>query len=67
MTYQPAMRSLVSANGPSVTGGHPSPSDRTNAPSAASAWVSTNSPVSVRRAAKSRMNCTCASTSSGVH
>ena len=67
MIIQPAMRSLVSANGPSVTGGRPSPSYRTNAPSGASACPSTNSPVSSRRAAKSRMNCTCASTSSGVH
>jgi hypothetical protein len=67
MMYHPAIRSLVSTNGPSVTGGRPSPSYRTNAPSGASTWVSTNSPVSSSRAAKSRMNCTCASTSSGVH
>ena len=65
--YHPAIRSLVSANGPSVTGGLPSPSYRTKAPSESSAWVSTNSPVSCSRAAKSRMNCMCASTSAGVH
>ena len=61
------MRSLVSANGPSVTGGRPSPSYRTNVPSGASAWPSTNSPVSSSRAAKSLMYCMCAEISSGVH
>ncbi|AOR36618.1 hypothetical protein BFF78_41145 [Streptomyces fodineus] len=67
ITIQPAMRSLVSANGPSVTGGRPSPSYRTHVPPGASAWLSTNSPVSSRRAAKSRMYCTWAEISSGVH
>ena len=67
MTIQPAMRSLVSAKGPSVTGGRPSPSERTNAPSADSAWESTYSPVSSSRFAKSFMYCTWASTSSVVH
>lgn len=66
MIIQPAMRSLVSANGPSVTGGRPSPSLRTNAPSDESAWLSTNSPLLCRRVAKSVMYCRCASTSSGV-
>ena len=33
MIMKPAIRSLVSANGPSVTGGLPSPSERTQAPS----------------------------------
>ena len=37
ITIQPAIRSLVSANGPSVTGGLPAPSYRTNAPSGDSA------------------------------
>ena len=37
ITIQPAIRSFVSANGPSVTGGRPGPSYRTNVPSGASA------------------------------
>ena len=37
MTIQPAIRSFVSANGPSVTGGRPSPSERTQKPSGDSA------------------------------
>lgn len=67
ITIQPAMRSLVSANGPSVTGGRPSPSYRTHWPSGASAWPSTNSPVFSSRAAKSFMYCTWAVISSGFH
>src|SRR5690606_2803515 len=67
ITIHPAMRSLVSANGPSVTGGRPSPSYRTNVPSGASAWLSTYSPVSRSRFAKSSMYCTWAVTSSGAH
>ena len=67
MTIQPAIRSLVSANGPSVTGGRPSPPYRTNVPSGDSAWWSTNSPVSSSSAAKSRIHWTCASTSAGAH
>src|SRR5690606_12079023 len=55
MIIQPAIRSFVSANGPSVTGGLPSPSERTHRPSAARAWASTNSPFVSSRAAKSRM------------
>lgn len=61
------MRSLVSANGPSVTGGRPSPSYRTQVPSGASAWPSTNSPVFSSAAAKSFMYWMWAETSSGVH
>lgn len=61
------MRSLVSANGPSVTGGRPSPSYRTKVPSGPSAWLSTNSPVFSSRAAKSFMYRTWAEISSGVH
>src|SRR5207302_9597413 len=33
MIIHPAIKSLVSANGPSVTGGRPSPSERTHSPS----------------------------------
>lgn len=61
------MRSFVSANGPSVTGGRPSPSYRTNVPSWESAWPSTYSPVPSSRVAKSRMYVMCAEISSGVH
>lgn len=61
------IRSLVSANGPSVTGGRPSPSWRTNVPSADRAWLSTNSPLPSSRAAKSLMYRAWAETSSGVH
>jgi hypothetical protein len=32
MTIQPAIRSFVSANGPSVIGGFPAPSERTHIP-----------------------------------
>ena len=67
MIIQPAIRSLVSANGPSVTGGRPSPSYRTKAPSGDSAWPSTNSPDCRSRVAKSSMYATWASISSGVH
>ena len=66
MTIQPAIRSLVSANGPSVTGGRPSPSYRTNVPSGDSAWASTYSPVPSSLVAKSRMYWMWASTSAGV-
>ena len=67
MHIQPAIRSLVSANGPSVTGGRPSPSNRTKVPSGESAWASTNSPRSRRVSATWPMNAMWASTSSGVH
>jgi hypothetical protein len=67
MIIQPAIRSLVSAKGPSVTGGLPSPSERTQAPSGAKAWLSTYSPLSCRRFAKSFMYWMWAWTSSGVH
>src|SRR5690625_2391485 len=53
---QPAMRSLVSANGPSVTGGMPSASYRTNVPAGDSAWESTYSPLSVRTWTRLSMN-----------
>src|SRR5439155_520612 len=55
------------ANGPSVTGGRPSPSYRTHIPSGESACSSTNSPVSLSLAAKSSMYRMCAVTSSGAH
>ncbi len=67
MIIQPAMRSLVSGNGPSVTGGRPSPSYRTHAPSGARAWPSTNSPDFSSRSAKSCMYRMWAEISSGVH
>ena len=67
ITIQPAIRSLVSANGPSVTGGRPSPPYWTKVPSGASDWLSTNSPVSSSRFAKSRMYWTWAEISSGAH
>lgn len=60
-------QTLVSANGPSVTGGRPSPPCRTNVPSGDSAWSFTYSPVSFSRSAKSRIHWMCASTSAGVH
>ena len=55
-TYHPAMRSLVSANGPSVTGCLPWSSARTHAPSGDSACASTYSPFSSRRLPKASMN-----------
>ena len=55
MAIQPAIRSLVSAKGPSVTGGLPGPSERTNVPSGDSAWESTYSPDSFNRSANSSM------------
>ena len=67
MTIHPAIRSLVSANGPSTTGGRPGPSKRTHIPSEDSAWESTNSPLSSSRRAKSLMYAMWAVTSSGVH
>ena len=67
ITIQPAIRSLVSANGPSVTGGFPSPSNRTNVPSGESAWPSTYSPRSRRVSATWSMKARWAEISSGVH
>ena len=67
MTIQPAIRSLVSANGPSVTGGLPGPSYRTKVPSGESACPSTNSPRSRRSSATWFMNAMWSDTSSGVH
>src|SRR5699024_8297944 len=67
MIIHPATTSLVSANGPSVTGALPSPSYRTKVPSGDNAWASTNSPLSVSEVARSDMNPRCASTSSGAH
>jgi hypothetical protein len=67
ITIHPAIRSFVSANGPSVTGARPSPSERTHTPSGDSACPSMNSPLLSSRTAKSFMNRMCASTSSGFH
>lgn len=50
-----------------MTGGRPWPSYRTKVPSGERAWLSTYSPVSSSRAAKSFMYCTWAEISSGVH